>query len=78
MRKTYHFSCGNTMDGPLGLCAEIMAESEEDALSRLRSVLADSLGSCGELTVRNGDSLGYVNIYVNPSYVRKRDIDGCI
>lgn len=75
--KTYHFSCGNSTSGLLGLSAEVVADSEGEALSRLQAVLTDNLGPCGELTVRKGDSLGYVNVYINPAYLRRADIDGC-
>ncbi len=34
--KAYHFSCGNSTKGPIGLCAEVVADTQEEAASRLR------------------------------------------
>jgi len=37
--KRYHFSLGNSKDGPIGYCATVRAESKERALEILKQSL---------------------------------------
>ena len=74
--KAYHFDCGNSNQGPLGLCAEVLAETREQAVLKLRTALEDRLGPLGVLRVHSGGSpTEYINVYVNPDYIGAWEID---
>ena len=47
-RKSYHFSVGNSDKGPIGYCARILADSEEDAVKKLRLILPEQKVVYGE------------------------------
>jgi hypothetical protein len=73
---SYHFSCGNSTDGPVGLCARIAARSKGEAVRKLRRALFLGSGVAGEIRVQVGDkTIEYVNLYVSPDNVRIADID---
>jgi len=66
----HHFSLGNSTSGVLGLCAEIVAETREEATSKLRSALAGSLDPFGTIPIHCDDSsVGYINIYLSPENI---------
>ena len=68
--KNYHFSCGNSTEGIVGLCAEIVAETREEAVQKLRAALEDTLGSSGVFPLCFEQSpIRYINVYVNPDYI---------
>jgi hypothetical protein len=65
--KNYHFSCGNSTIGSIGLCAEVVAETRKEAIEKLRIALQDSLGpSEGFPVLVEEASIRYINVYVNP------------
>ena len=66
----YHFSLGNSSDGPVGFCAEVEAESQEDALEILKEELPESMGI--ETT---HESIVYLRVYFNPNAITTADID---
>jgi hypothetical protein len=37
---SYHFSLGNSFDGPIGFCARVDAETAEEAVTKLNKALA--------------------------------------
>ncbi len=75
--KTYHFSCGDSTTGAVGLAGAIQARTKVDALRSLRRALSTAVGLCGEVRLPSADSsIEYVNIYLNPENVRASDIDG--
>lgn len=45
--KSYHFSLGNSAQGPVGYCARILATSKKAAIARLRKLLPESQTMCG-------------------------------
>jgi hypothetical protein len=74
--KRYHFSVGDSTDGPIGLCAAVYATSKERAVQVLRERLNQVLGGCGEFPV--GDSaeqVEYINVYVAPERIGLADLD---
>jgi hypothetical protein len=74
--KTYHFSCGNSTRGPIGLCAQVVAQTRREALRKLRSTLEKSLGSYSEISVRAGRrSFEYINVYISPENIRLAHVD---
>ncbi len=74
--KKYHFSCGNSTTGAVGLCAEVVAHTQEEAASRLRKALAEALGPLGMLRIPlEQPSVEYANVYVNPDFISVSEIE---
>lgn len=74
--KTYHFSCGDSTQGTVGLCARVSSETAEDALLKLRRTLEAVIGSCGEIPIQIGESdIEYINVYISPDNIKVADID---
>jgi hypothetical protein len=78
-QQSYHFSLGNSTDGPVGFCARITAASREQAASRLRQAL-DSLN--GEHAVWGMGARGerpahveYLEVYFNADAITEADVD---
>lgn len=69
--KRFHFSVGNSTDGPVGFCAAVYAETPEEAVELLRNALPV------ESPVRPEDRTGisYIAAYFNQSAVTVADID---
>lgn len=68
--KQYHFSLGNSTDGPIGFCALIEAESEKQAVSILQEALPEELA----VESSNGGVI-YIEVYFNSAKVSAKDID---
>ena len=68
--KSYHFSFGDSSDGPVGYCARILAESEDEAVEILEEMVAarDTIELWAE-----GEE--YLAVYLNPARVTAEDID---
>lgn len=67
----FHFNVGNSTTGPIGYCARIEADDEEQALARLRELLPT------EWEIPHPD-LGhdeYITAYFNGDAVKVEDID---
>ena len=74
--KTYHFSCGNSTQGAVGLCARVSSETSEEALLKLRHALEAIVGPFGEIPIQIGESgIEYVNIYISPDNIGVVDIE---
>lgn len=77
MATSYHFDLGNSNEGPVGFCARVVADSEEEALDILRERL-ESLGQL--VNAWDGDRDGdhheeYIEVYFNGANVTVADID---
>jgi hypothetical protein len=74
--RTYRFSFGNSTDGPIGMTANVLANSKGEALAKLRGALQDATGSCGEISVaKSGPGIEYINVYISPEHVGLSHID---
>ena len=74
--KTYHFSCGNSTHGAVGLCARVTSETREDALLKLGRALEAVSGSCGEIPIQTDESgIAYISLYISPENIRVVDIE---
>lgn len=74
--KDYHFSCGDSTWGSVGVAGSVRARGRAEALRKVRRALSEAAGPFGEIPVRSSlGSVGYVNIYVAPENIRVRDID---
>lgn len=71
---SYHFSVGDSTNGPLGLCARIMARSQKEAVENLRAALPSE----NTLELERGtswDGVEYLHVYFNPECITSSDID---
>jgi hypothetical protein len=82
-RRIYHFSLGDSSEGAIGYCAEIVGTSEEDAVARLRSVMVrfwEGINMNALLAAESPtgcvDSSEYLRFYVNSDAIGVDDIDG--
>ena len=86
--KSYHFDCGDSNDGPVGLCARVRASSESEAVQVLRGFLLEETslvaaktevsGNQVEIDLGISDEAGaveYICVYVNLGNVKESDID---
>jgi hypothetical protein len=72
---SFHFDLGDSVKGPVGYCARVVAETPEDALERLRGWI-DALNA--EIETELGDDVRaeeYLTLYLNPGAVAVTDID---
>lgn len=74
--KSYHFNCGNSNTGPVGLCAEVRADSRKEAAEILNDFIEDA-GSekcIGGVDLRfDRKGVEYLNVYLGS--VKPRHID---
>lgn len=68
--KSFHFSLGNSTDGPIGFCARVTAESRDAAVDILRLCIGDTL----EMRLRH-EQVEYANVYFNEDAITVADID---
>lgn len=70
--KEYHFSCGDSSNGPVGFCAVVRAYTKVEALKKLREAMPEE----EELKTYDGsDDVVYFNVYFNEAKVTVKDID---
>ena len=72
--QSYHFSLGNSNEGPVGYCARVDATSEEEAVELLKARLPESVmaqGSGGNEYLGNE----YIEVYLNIEAITTSDID---
>lgn len=73
--RTYHFSCGDSNAGPLGLCGSVKARNRKEALAKIRVALDSLIGAFGEIRIPTADGkLDYANLYVSPENVELADV----
>ncbi|MGO9271587.1 MAG: hypothetical protein ACLQOO_15215 [Terriglobia bacterium] len=74
--NSYHFSVGNSTEGPVGFCARVSAKSKAEALVKLRRALEHGTGVVGELPIQFTEpGIEYINVYISPQHVRLQDVD---
>ncbi len=69
-KQAYHFSLGNSSDGPVGFCARIIASSKEEAVRLTKETMPDE-----HMVVEYLDEVDYFQVYFNPAAVSEKDID---
>jgi hypothetical protein len=69
----FHFSLGDSTDGPIGYCANIRAPTATEAMQRLEKLLPDNF----EIRYQNPELLPseYLSIYFNPGAISPSTID---
>lgn len=73
----YHFSFGNSTDGPVGYCARVLAETPEQAVTKLQERL-EKLGynldavTGTDMELQWGE---YIQVYFNAGAISIADID---
>lgn len=81
VKKSYHFSLGNSTTGPVGFCARVIATSKTQAVLRLQ----EALFAVPDVKVFDdqqddedsspGEGIEYINVYLNATAVRASHID---
>lgn len=72
---SYHFSLGNSTDGPIGFCARVNANSRANAARILKERLEEFTSDLS-LSVQEMQSTGeYIEVYFNPDAISAKDID---
>lgn len=67
--KSYHFSLGNSVTGPVGLRARIEATSEKEAVEKLKAQLGtEQLVAPSDFDYAPG-RVDYIRVYFNPEAV---------
>ena len=70
--KRYHFSLGNSSEGPIGFCAAVTANSRKQAVKILRDALPVEVNP----HVGDGDQrIEYVEVYFNADAITEANID---
>ena len=69
---SFHFSIGDSSDGPIGMCGAVKARSKEQALEMLRESLPNEIPvlKIGEVV-----GIGYVNVYLNLDAIKVDDFE---
>ena len=74
--KSYRLSCGDSTQGPVGLCACVLADTKEEALAKLQHALENSTGALGEIRVQTGhEGVQYINVYISPENINVSEIE---
>jgi hypothetical protein len=71
---SYHFSLGNSTDGPVGFCARVTANSKEEALEMLKRFLPNVF-ECDNPYVCLPAEGDYITVYFNQDAITVDDID---
>lgn len=71
--KSFHFSLGNSSDGPVGFCARVKASSKQAAIDRLKRALPVELDV--RVDSENDEDVEYVQVYFNPEAITAAAID---
>lgn len=72
--KTYHFSVGNSTQGPVGFCAEVLAKTRREAAQKLRRALYASTAEADQNGFRrHGNNIEYLAVYFNPACITAAD-----
>ena len=67
---SFHFDLGDSNDGPIGFCARVQADSQEQALERLREALPDDL-----VVPTSHEGIEYIEVYFNRANINLEHID---
>lgn len=68
--NSYHFDLGNSTDGPIGMCARILAHTKREALEVMKEVLPEWI------EVTTGDPrVEYIHVYIGEENITTADID---
>jgi len=58
--KSYHFDCGNSTNGPVGMCARVRATSKKEAVT----ILNEAIAECEESQpYAHEDAIEYIHFY---------------
>ena len=72
--KSYHFDVGNSASGPIGFCARVNAESEDEAVRILRNAMPET-NPIIERHMSSVKGIEYLCVYINSNNIGAKDID---
>lgn len=73
--KSFHFDVGDSTKGPIGLCARVLAHTEEEAVEILKAAMPDEVELKTFCEEENKPRIEYLNLYINPNAFSTKDID---
>lgn len=73
--KTFHFSLGNSNDGPVGFCARVQAKDINRAVEILQAALPEESVIQEESPGKDEEGIEYLTVYFNPKVVTWQSID---
>lgn len=73
-RKLYTFDVGDSTKGPIGFVARIYAESEEEALEKLRRITPEEVELHKLMDPDDRGEVEYINVYLNLGNIHLKDI----
>ena len=73
---SYHFSCGDSTHGPVGLCGSVLARANPEALRKIKKALTDVTRPYGEIPAHRADhTFEYLNFYATPENIKLEEVD---
>lgn len=72
---SYHFSLGNSSEGPIGYAGRVIATSRQEAIQILKDSLPESVTIPASHSPANGRYIEYLEVYLNPEAISEADID---
>ncbi|NIN68647.1 MAG: hypothetical protein GTO63_28860 [Anaerolineae bacterium] len=73
--KEFHFSCGDSGDGPIGFCGTIKAKDREEAVAIMKRVLPDEMKIHPVGDDDDNERVEYLRLYTNTENITVKDID---
>jgi hypothetical protein len=72
---SFHFSCGNSTDGPIGFCGRVEGETKEEALEIMKKVLPREVIIRPYGSNEDNGKVEYIEAYITPENMTLEDID---
>ena len=72
IKKSYHFSLGNSTKGAVGYCARVIATSKEEAVEKLKAAIPEDQPVT---PYTDDDAIDYFEVYFNENAITVEDID---
>ena len=73
--KSVHFSFGDSTEVVIGFCAQVRADSDQEAVKILAEALPVEVKVVPLGNAKDADRIGYIRVYLTPENVKVDDID---
>ena len=68
---SFHFDVGDSSNGPIGLCARVVAATRQAALQKVRNALPELV----EIPTPDHPDVEYIHVYLNADAITVKHID---
>lgn len=75
MQNRYVFDLGNSNSDPVGFCASVHADSAEDAVAKLKTMIQDREAYMGTDFPIDPSGEDYLIVFINKDVITEDDID---